>query len=251
MLDLPITAEMLSEGRSRLSLLAIEVVMLFPDDPGLRKRVLAAGRIWLSLAAAQGAHLSAEDMREMHEAPTIAEMQEKATKDKRFERGSLAGTIFQKGIWDRGREVPRGIQAIKSEISEKAKGTIPAFDRLSAETIETAIWKKFRGVAHIWAAWNQYVDMWITEKRKDTANAAANLSGFPPFPCHVNDVELFLSLAERFREMAEATTATDGRKTRPLQVPADTWRVPPDIWSGGNPRPRLDPVETVSSTFVK
>ena len=199
--------------------------------------VLAAGRIWLSLAAAKGAYLSAEAMREMHEAPTIAEMQKKAGKEKRFERGSLAGTIFQRAICDRGREVPRGIQAIKSDISEKVKGTIPAFDRLSAETVEKAIWKKFRGVAHIWAARNQLGDMWM-EKRKGTANGAANLVGLPPFPCHVDDVEIFLSLAERFRELAEATGA-DARQAQPLQIPATTWRVPANIWTDGNSRPEV------------
>ena len=103
--------------------------------------------------------------------------------------------------------MPRGIQAIKSDISEKVKGTIPAFDRLSAETVEKAIWKKFRGVAHIWAVGISYGDMWM-EKRKGTANGAANLVGLPPFPCHVDDVEIFLSLAERFRELAEALTAS-------------------------------------------
>ena len=106
-------------------------------------------------------------------------------------------------------------------------------------------------MAHIWATRNQYGDMWM-EKRKGTANGAANLVGLPPFPCHVDDVEIFLSLAERFRELAEATGA-DAQDTS--STVADPRRP-----HGASPRTygptathalKFDWVGTVAKAFVK
>jgi hypothetical protein len=220
--NLPITADMVAAGRSRLTLAHIECPMLWPDDARQRERALAACQTAeycdraASLAPGQRVAMTVSDFvlvtRQLVDAPSLAEIQDAV--EMRFYRGQLAGWIFTAAIKDRRSAITRGLQFVKRDIISQLQGRHPKFKALSAATVENSVWSVFRGVAHLWAASHSLNEAHAA--RKDQAQ----------FPCRLDEIEHFLAIAEAFRREAEATT---GRQSGPLQDPDSTWRVPADI----------------------
>jgi hypothetical protein len=105
-----------------------------------------------------------------------------------------------------------GLQAIKKFVSERL-GKTPYFERVSVSTIDNAIWRTFRPVAHLWAA--HYM--------------AANTPELPRADRRRNPpLQQFLGMAEALRAMGEAQRMRQSAET--LLNPDATWRVPDDLF---------------------
>lgn len=79
-----------------------------------------------------------------------------------------------------------------------------------------AAWKKYKSVAHLWAAFR----CWLDDLRKDPAVTPWEPSRLPNF----------LGLAEAFRQRCEMIFAPAQKLKRgPILNPSETWRLPPDL----------------------
>src|SRR5262249_45006408 len=86
-------------------------------------------------------------------------------------------------------------------------GLAPAFSSIDVKTFENHVWKKYRPVAHFWAASSDLV-----------------ASGTTAFPCRVAELGDFLTVAEAYRALGERTRARQSRHT--VLDPAETVKLP-------------------------
>ena len=132
MLYLPITSEIPGKGPSRGSFLGDgERDAPYPTIPGLPKRVLAAGRILAFPCCRQGRSFVRGGHARNARDKSIAEMGKRGRQGESAPNAAPSQAQSFRGRYGTGgARCPVAIQAIKSDISEKVKGTIPAFDRL-------------------------------------------------------------------------------------------------------------------------
>src|ERR1035441_10642807 len=100
-----------------------------------------------------------------------------------FTRGSIAGVIFFNALSDAEVGKRLGLKAIKRDIIRKYRGH-QHFEALSGGTLETAIWKIYRPVAHFLAV---------------SCIGVAERGIAYPFPCALADLPQFLAVSEYLR----------------------------------------------------
>jgi hypothetical protein len=210
--ELQLTPEMVGAGRTRLVLgEIIEPGMLWPNDAARRATAAAAARakhVEESIPADDHpVVLRGFDLRVLVEnlasAPPLADIQDSARQP--FCRGVLAGTIFLETLHARKTGRNRNLQQIKLDATRRFSAH-PAFQRLSASTVENSIWKVYRPVSHLWAA-----------------SIYGAVADGEPFPCSVSNLPQFLSFAEALR--ADGVTCQLGQGGTLLD-PIRTWSVP-------------------------
>jgi hypothetical protein len=195
---------------TRLDLAIVENYMLWPNDPIARERGFEAAT---AVSINERSHeLTSEQLRFFLNfavgcAP-IKEIQEAAKAP--FLRGFLAGIILRHVVFEVIVD-PNSSKASMSWIIQHLSERIWPRERLRPQTIRNDLWSNFRCVSHFWAA---YVE--------------AGYSGIGrEFPCRVDRLKEFLTMAEAFRLTGETTRTK--RSPRPVLWPGETLRLPDDL----------------------
>ncbi len=215
---LELTEDMVGDDRSRLTLAYIESVMLWPNDPLQRKLSLRVAN------AAQIRHRAARLIEDcgsteivldvdhfltildvLGNAPALSEMQEAGKEP--FKRGVVAACIFLETLRSERTGRARNLQQVKAGIIKRLAGK-QHFEHLSQSTVENVVWRVYRPVAHLWAAY------YLVSGRNG------------PFPCRLREFPRFLSVSERLRLDGERFRT--GRGTT-LIDPFSAWTVPPEL----------------------
>ena len=161
----------------------VECHMLWPDD--LQARSLATRATTAEFGRRALPHMPDHLMRDivpaLVAAPPIGQAQ--AAAGKPFFEGYVAGMILHHVV---GAVATDGDDASMGWIMSKIANDVRP-RRLSKKTIENTLWPKYRRVSHFWAA---YVERSYSET---------------VFPCRLEKLAEFLSLAEAFRVAGEAT----------------------------------------------
>jgi hypothetical protein len=126
----------------------------------------------------------------------------------RFVDGLIAGQILYLAF---ERSARKSRDASMSVIYADVVAYFEPARKIKTKTIENAIWKPYRPVAHLWAAF-------ITLHGKDKSY---------PFPCRAGDLPAFLGTAEAFRKWGEATKLRMSPTT--VLRPGDAVTVPDNI----------------------
>lgn len=203
--------------------------MLYPEDELQRGQAAQVSRARMMLdAAATSRDRSASDGRRPESVTVLHEFsasalpieggQEEAMR--RYKRGVLVGTFLTDYLADKLAGLDPRLGELKENIRGKLAGT-PQYRHLSASTIENRVWAVFRPVSPLFAAYLQL------------AARSHNIRAGYPFSCHLDDLPLFLGIAEAFRLKGEdCQLVRYGHKLLPRGV---SWAVPPEI-----PLPRID-----------
>ena len=154
--------------------------------------------------------------RSMFERITATET-EVATQDfvdkhkKNRERGLIAGGVFWELLNRIATKKPGGKN---TSVYRDAPAMFELPKPISSKKIEDEIWRDFRSVAHLWAAFMALV------AQRDRATV---------FPSTLSDLPLFLGSAEYFRVKGETTKTKHRRDT--ILRPGNSVRLPPDLES--------------------
>jgi hypothetical protein len=219
---LNLTSKDVGPCRSREALVRIECVMLYPTNEDERRRAEHAGlaRVQLDEEVARptdndAAFLRRDDVLERYKffasAVPIEEIQAKA--QSHFAHGVSAAIRLINYVAYAASGANSTLRDQKKEIRKKLSGTL-LFKSLSDASLEGG-WSKYRPVAHLWAA---YVQLGIICCDSQIPSE---------FPCHLDDLPLFLGLAESFRQEGEACRLKGYAGT--LLVAGASWEVPPGI----------------------
>ncbi|MGH6940752.1 hypothetical protein [Hypericibacter sp.] len=166
--------------------------MHFPDSPALRSQLAQTETVedWLYRLEA-GERLSPEEIANLVRialhTPPPADMAPKIERQQRLGYGAGL-VVFNALLAAQRREAGskgRTLRGIDLAISGKKAS--------ASNNVNEIVWKTFRPVAHLWAAWIILFDKGEWEAR--------------PMPCIPADLPNFLSLAEGVRTRAETTTA--------------------------------------------
>jgi len=164
-------------------------LMLWPHDEQLRKKAVEAAAIDVALVAGmmpapadpskRPGYYEALDRR-----PRVSDYEAQFRQS--VTRGAIAGSILQLAV-DRDAATPGMMKlgAVKSELGE--------LFGVSRSTIDNDIWPVYRSVAHLWAAWNTYVD-----EIKDAPPARFY------FPCPADRLPDLFACARAYGERASA-----------------------------------------------
>ena len=183
---------------NRLHVAAIEVMMLWPPDESARDEALASSSVeCLSTIADQ---LPREGLLTLaslqRETARIKDVQEKSRA--RFLDGVRAAKYFQETVGLISINRPTKMSSIAAQVATGLSPVAPAID---VKTFENHVWKKYRPVAHLWAA------------SLDLNFEKADIGAKPEFPCHAEELGQFLAVAEAYRVLGERTRARQSRHT--------------------------------------
>jgi hypothetical protein len=170
---------------SRMHLVEIENIMIWPDDPGARGRAKELAMIRLGRDMANAGVLSDSAVVQLLNLAVDAAPSPSAIDVKdRFERGLYAGKILFAAVSNRqvGRDAALGpiIDAITRQYLGRSAS--------NSKVVYSRIWAPFRCVAHFWATHLFYYSR-----------------GHSAFPCPRDRLPMFLAIAEQFRGIAERT----------------------------------------------
>jgi hypothetical protein len=214
---LDLTPDMIGENRTRLTLAYIESVMLWPNDEMQRKRGMEAAKrknfleTWNS-SARQGPlstiTSTVDDLGATFEwltsAPRLEDVQEEAKRP--FTHGVLAGLILGEVLaWNDINPTMSGVGQVMDSIVKRFSGEILL--NFSRSSLDNIIWKKYKSVAHFWAAY-------IIDAEPENSI----------FPCKLARTTEFLALAKFFflRGVKHRGKQSSGF----LLNEADSWTVP-------------------------
>jgi hypothetical protein len=198
------------EEMTQLDVLAVEALMLWPDDPVARNDALTtttnefANRhlpilppdLLRSLFSTAHEAIPLKTIRQLAEGP--------------FLHGCIAGIILAHTVNEVAINAKSEKASIGWIIKKLSKSIYPKW-RLMPKTIENAVWPKFRSVSHFWAAY---------------VTAAYSKSG-SPFPCRVDTLTDFLAKADAYRAVGETTRTR--RSPRILLMPGECVGIPPNL----------------------
>jgi hypothetical protein len=215
---LEISQEELGPHRGRATLVYIEAVMLWPDAPERRGRAFAAfdaDRMKNAIPALDAPDdIAMLTHRQLHEilnfvsgAPRLSDIREDS--QKAFVHGVACGLVVGEII--RRRDAGHARAQLGTVMDAAAAiltgaGGVP----LSRKTLD-AVWPRFRTVAHLWTAYL----------------LTAATSGEPTFPCRLDKLADFLSVAEWYR--IEGESFRPKQSDRPVLLADKTWRMPSDV----------------------
>lgn len=198
---------------SRPDLIKIEAMMLWPDDPTMRAE---AEQTSVATFAAEIAHnlddrmrlelvrvaLAATPPRKIHERVTVE-------KGGPFVQGLVAGEILFFSLSRAALGLPDALmKCVLDDVAVKFSGVW----MINKKTIENVTWPHYRPVAHFWAAYRSLV----MKHGPDYV-----------FPCGVNDLPIFLGLAESYRTLGEVTRTKQSPTT--ILRPSESVRLPPGL----------------------
>jgi hypothetical protein len=193
---------------SRAHLSIIESWMLFPDDEGKRLDAQKAAVVEIGRDLMRQIKLDASTLKELFElaagAKPLDQLREMVPIP--YQHGIMAGHILIAAI--DGKDA-KGDRLKLGEINKMLAESF-APQRGDKSSFVHAIWKQYRPVSHLWAA---YIE--VSEQRPTR----------PVFPCELQEVIDFLWLSEDWRLKGEGT------KTRPrapstILRPGDAVRTP-------------------------
>jgi hypothetical protein len=216
---LELTPEMVGPNRTRLSLIPLETAMLFPHEADWREW---AGRAALYEFIRErpdgGESLSREEpsllldiAAGMQTAPSFEAIKQRVCRHCTY--GVVASSILSQALTLPGGG--QGLNAIKSALQERLESHPEFFPKLSQSTIDNIAWKHFKAVSHLHLAHGL---VWI-------ARGATKY----PFPCHYDDLPVFLKTAESIRLEGEQTPLR--QKAGTVLDPRQTWKVPSNCLS--------------------
>lgn len=181
-LDLDLSA---ADKPTRIHLIEIECLMLWPDDPIARAQAKDSMIVDASLAAANAGLLAPDAVLAL--ANLAATTLPRATIDEwrgeRMERGRYSGQILFDAISKAVVGQDSSLGRIMSEVKQKYLGC----EASTSKAVNTKIWHPFRPVAHFWAAHFCYA-----------------IRGIDAFPCERSRMALFLAIADDFRKRGES-----------------------------------------------
>ena len=105
--------------------------------------------------------------------------------------------------------IPRGESKPVQTALQQVAGVLGSKKHSASSHPNEAIWKAFRAVAHLWAAFIHLDD---------------GTDGLVQFPCEPNRLPEFLSLAEEFRKLGESMRPP--KRADPLLNPGETVKLP-------------------------
>jgi hypothetical protein len=202
---------------NRTHLALIESFMLFPDnEPALDAYKAAVVQIGRELKREL---LSAELLGELldltENAKSLRQLQGTILSPYRdglspFQDGLMAGNALIAALFGKS---PEGSPLKLRQVHEMLRQRF-AKRGGSESSFVHKIWKRYRSVAHLWAAHIQIAEL-------EPSCEADSRS----FPCRTTDVTDFLWLSERWRELGERTKSAPKAPTTILR-PGEAWRVP-------------------------
>ncbi len=199
---------------TRWDLAIIEARMLWPDDSDTRGRYLSAVSIKVSVTSIDRVPISKPsptEVRELAEAILSAPRVEDFTEagKRAYVHGLVAGKILYDavGLHDIGRE-NISLGNIKGALSD----LLGPAQRLSVKTIDNAVWRRYRSVAHLWAAY-----LHISQETDSTF-----------LPCRARDLPIFLAVAEVYRTRGETIRLTT-KSPSPVLRTGDAVMIPPAL----------------------
>jgi hypothetical protein len=196
---------------NRIHLAVIESWMLFPDDEAARLDAYKAGVIQFGHEIKREL-LPPEILRELFDLSADAKplRQLHGTILGPYQNGLMAGNTLIAAL--RGKAAdgsPLKLGQIHDMLAQqfaKRRGNNSSFVH--------DIWKRYRSVAHLWAAHIQIAEL-------EPLSEADSRS----FPCQTTDVIEFLWLSEQWREQGERTK-TAPRSPKTILTPGEAVRVP-------------------------
>jgi hypothetical protein len=186
---LPLRFDVL-ENPTRFDLALIEAWMLWPDDENARSEALASA--YVESEKQYVTELSGEDLKFFTAIASGAfpphHIQGRA-KDEIL-HGAIAGMVLREAVGELA-------------IGHKGITLSGVFKRISLgmsitqKVFDNSLWRRFRPVAHLWAAW-------LTNALDDDGR---------DFPCELSGLASFLQTAEDYRMMAENHRTKQSRTT--------------------------------------
>jgi hypothetical protein len=212
--DLELTPELVGPSRFRVSLIPIEIAMLFPHEADWRE---CAGNAALCEFIGQcqdgGASLSKDQSALLLD--LLAKMRTAKPREAILQRshrhlrhGAVASAILYQALT--GPDERPSLNAIKSILQERLKHYEESFPSLSLSTMDNTVWKNFKAVSHLHLA---YALVWAAHGAKTY-----------PFPCRYDDLPVFLKTAESIRIEGEQTLLR--QKAGTVLDPRQTWKAP-------------------------
>ncbi len=177
----------------RLDLGYIEVGMLWPDDEAARARACKAvfAENFVANAEPIGAlpHTRGEFANIVRWLRKTPQIDNQLSRD-RAKQGATAGVVLMAAV-DRHSLNPTmaGLGRNKQAVA-KVVG-------VSVSTIENVYWPRFKAVVHLWAAFLQ--------RARESRDVV--------FPCKLNDLGMFLAVAEYYRRAGETIRPPQARGT--------------------------------------
>lgn len=212
-----ITPEMIGPERTRLSLVYIETLMLWPHDPDQRAEAMKTGTVSFihdSIANVPSARRSVKDTEWFDWISLAADAMPlriiHQQSQHHFVQGVIAGELLSAIVGDHASGQSIKVQSIKNEIIECCASRKSDHFRISLSTLENTIWKRYKPVSHLWAAY--------------LGNA---LRGDHVFPCRIGALPEFLGLSEYFRKTGQDIYPS--RRNEPVLTQNEQWIPPSDL----------------------
>jgi hypothetical protein len=196
------------EAPTRLHLLTIEAMMLWPHDAERREVALVAG----SIEALR--EIKDQLPREELEALTDLLCVSQRVSDLRgeAERAIIDGLRAGQFLIEVIGQVRLGLNPKMELVADQVCAALGLFaDAVSGRSFRSHVWPKYRPVAHLWAA---------TQSLHGDANISA-------FPCDLGEIIDFLALAEGYRELGEQ--ARTHQAPAPILIPGEAVMLPPEF----------------------
>jgi hypothetical protein len=209
-LTLPLDAENLS---SLISRGAVAAWMLFPDDEAWRNKVIANAAVQEGLEALRTGRLRQDQYEGLVLLALDAASAADITRayDEPAERGMGAGMI----LYNVCLRIPRDDPAPMQRATREVGSAIWRRRASASKHVHTAVWKTYKPVAALWAAFIYLYEDGDTESVE--------------FPCRLSELPTFLAIAEAYRELAERTIPP--RRNHPVLKPGDSIRLPDSVIS--------------------
>lgn len=188
--------------------------MLFPDDAAWREKMISNAEVLEGLD-----RLAVGKLQQSEIDPLVRKaLKACSTEDiyaqfqVRGQRGAGAGVI----LYNTCMKIPKGdakpMDAVKRDVEcaiwKREKGN-------SSHHVDEAVWKKYRCVASLWAAYL------FLDDGEDHPNGVE-------FPCETHKLKKLLSRAEGFRDLAERSSPPR-RKGRTVLLPGESLTLPPEV----------------------
>jgi hypothetical protein len=208
---------------TELDLRYLEAVMLWPDEPETRTDALSTVRAEMLVSAAKNASpdadsrdwlVSAKELSLLRKAPRREDIKWQG----RALRGYFVGRVLLEAlgpqIW--GGKIS-GLKSTRKALLDHLRNQFKDQAAFHVDDPSTEIWwKRFRPVAHFWAARLMLVQI-----------AEISNSDAPPFPCRRDQLREFLAIAEAIRKRGENSKSTP-RSPRTILQPGEAFYVSPD-----------------------
>ncbi|MPZ39178.1 MAG: hypothetical protein GEU95_14195 [Rhizobiales bacterium] len=187
--------------------------MLFPDDEAWRNKVIANAAVQEGLEKLNTGRLGQDQYEGLVLLALGAAPADDIARawDERAERGMGAGMIVYKVcpriVRDEAAPMQRTMREVGSAIWRRSAS--------ASKHVNTAVWKTYKPVAALWAAFIYLYEDGDTESVE--------------FPCRPSELPAFLALAEAYRELAERTTPP--RRNQAVLKPGDSIQLPESVIS--------------------